>query len=145
MLADTMIYTATKRFMINLHTKSPQFAQLIQQGLKSEIVLLMSIYGELSDELHFFWLAIRKESFLILLEQKSSFLDAPFMEHVQRKFQDLSKVENLDAQIFYQTQWLRHDSANYMRVKANSRIPNLIKLLKKRIEMDECDANKYRY
>ena len=67
------------------------------------------------------------------------------MEHVQRKFQDLSKMENLDAQIFYQTQWLRHDSANYMRVKANSRIPNLIKLLKKRIEMNETDANKYRY
>ena len=57
----------------------------------------------------------------------------------------MAKLENIDAQIFYFTQQLRQDSALYQRVKANSRIPNLIKLLKLRIEKDEQQANKYKY
>ena len=33
----------------------------------------------------------------------------------------------------------------YKRVKANSRIPILIQLLKKRIQLDEANSNSYKY
>lgn len=85
--------------------------------------------------------------FPVVIDQSTQIVDGSFIEHVQVKYQDLSKLENLDTQIFYFTQQLRHDSVLYERVNANSRIPNLIKLLKKRIEMtsDEKELNYYRY
>ena len=42
------------------------------------------------------------------------------------KFGDLSKVENLDAQIFYYTQQIRRESVVYNRVKALTFVPKLI-------------------
>ena len=65
-----------------MHTNSPHRVQGITDCLKKEIVVLGSVYGELSDELHYFWLSVRKESFLVCLDQSSQFLDEPFLEHV---------------------------------------------------------------
>ena len=62
--------------------------------------------------------------------------EANFHDFVAAKFQDTSKVDNIDAQIFYQQQQIRMDSARYLRLKAHSRIPKLIQLLKLRMQVE---------
>ena len=61
--------------------------------------------------------------------------------HVRQKFQDLTKVDNIEAQIFYFQQQLRMDSAMYLRVQAHSRVPTLINLMKQRMNIDKSDLN----
>ena len=83
--------------------------------------------GEGSDEEHRFWTELRKELLLVFkVAESSSLFEEPFMKHIAAKFKDLSKLENIDAQIFYRQQNVRLDSANYQRVQALAHIPKLI-------------------
>ena len=64
------------------------------------------------------------------------------MENVMSKFYDLTKAENLDAQIFYLNQQVRREIAVFNRVKALNHIPKMLTLLnaRKRLYEAENDA-----
>ena len=46
---------------------------------------------------------MRRESLLFSMQSGQTFYDEVWLGHVALKFQDLSKLENVDAQIFYLT------------------------------------------
>lgn len=52
-----------------------------------------------------------------------------------KKFADISKVENLDAQIYYYTQQVRRESAIHYRLYVLEHLPKLIQLLSARRTM----------
>ena len=64
---------------------------------------MQTIYGENSDEEHLYFLEVMEKCFQIEVNSKTNIFSSAFMEHVAKKFSDLSKLENLDAQIFYYT------------------------------------------
>lgn len=48
-------------------------------------------------------LELQKFCFTIEINQKTNIMGPRMIEHMTKKFGDLSKVENIDAQIFYYT------------------------------------------
>ena len=67
---------------------------------------------------------------------------------MQAKFQDTTKLENLDAQIFYYTEQVRCDTSVFDNTAALALMPKLVQLLDARINMaadDAKQANLYRF
>ena len=62
----------------------------------------------------------------------SNILGDLLIESVAKKFNDTSKLANLDAQIFYLTQQIRRETAIFMRMRALACVPKLIQVLKAR-------------
>ena len=105
---------------------------------------MKDLFGETSDELHIFYVKLQATIFRHeTTTMYSNLLRNMFVEHFCKKFDDTSKIENLDAQIFYYTQQIRREVSSYNRMQALSHIPKLINLLKMRTSKakDEKDAN----
>ena len=60
-----------------------------------------------------------------------------FVSFVTAKFADQTKVENVDAQIFYITQMVRKDFTIYQKAASLSRITRLVSLVNKRKQLSQ--------
>ena len=72
------------------------------QGMQSKSFnvpnsIINSRFGENSDARHHFYLELDNLLFPVAFRQQQTFFGKQFIQHVQKKFQDTTKQENLDA------------------------------------------------
>ena len=68
-----------------------------------------------------------------------------FRQHVKEKFGDQSKIENIEAQIFYLQREIRFFMTRFKWLEASSIQPNLIMLLKEKIKKQQGDEAAVNY
>lgn len=87
--------------MLLLHAQPSVGNHITSAQFQSLVVMFKQTYGEHSDEEHFFRLCLRRDIFLIEHWTGANMGQEDFQQFVAEKFRDTTKVENLDAQIFY--------------------------------------------
>lgn len=91
------------------------------------------LFGATSDETHSLWLALLELSYPHCVKQQINLFSQEFLQHVQNKFSDTTKAENLDAQIYYYTEQVRRDATIFDQVAALAHMPKLLQLVDVRI------------
>ena len=87
--------------------------------------------------MHFFFIELREKFALISYNIGSNIWNSDhnsFLSHVTKKFQDLTKDENLNAMIFYYNQEIRIESSIYNYDQVLKHLTKLIQLLKTKRE-----------
>ena len=108
---------------------SPQTQQLVSKSFTIPNKVTNGLFGKDSDARHHFYLELDNLLFPLAFRQQQSFFGKPFIEHIQSKFQDTTKQENLDAQIFYYTEQVRRDTTVFDNESALLLLPKLVQLL----------------
>ena len=124
----------------NFHSADSQTAQQdMITDFQYAIKQMELKFGASSDALHYFYLesidSLAQQSFA----QGQNFFGQNFIEHVQQKFSDTSRVENLEAQIHYYTEQIRRESSIHDHVAALALMPKLVQLMNARMQMAEKD------
>lgn len=65
---------------------------------------LCNLHGEGTDLVHYYLLQTMQYMLQTEISRQGNIFGPMFIEHVEKKFSDISKVENLEAQIYYYTQ-----------------------------------------
>ena len=117
------------------------------QGVGTNLDHLRAKFGKTSDEVHEVF------SFSCELNKYCEFnfgnqhilMREDFRQHVKEKFGDQSKIENIEAQIFYLQREIRFFMTRFKWLEASSIQPNLIMLLKEKIKKQQGDEAAVNY
>lgn len=102
--------------------------------------------------MHFFMLHLREKLSLRYYNLRVNPFGDEFLTHMSKRYLDMSKLENIDAQIYFYNQEIRTESSLYNYAQVLHHLPKLIQVLKIRMAkmqengpVDQAELNFYNY